>query len=38
MPSKLRSRLSYASVLSTICLFIVLGGTSLAGMTTSIER
>jgi hypothetical protein len=35
--AKLRSRLSYANVLSTICLFIVLGGTSYAVATGSID-
>jgi hypothetical protein len=30
MPSKLRSKLSYANVIATVCLFVVLGGSSLA--------
>jgi hypothetical protein len=35
--SKLRSRLTYANVVSTVCLFIVLGGTSYAVATGSID-
>jgi collagen triple helix repeat protein len=30
MPSKLRPKLSYANVVATVCLFVVLGGSSLA--------
>jgi hypothetical protein len=37
MASKLRSRLSYANVVSTICLFVVLGGTSYGLATGSID-
>jgi len=37
MLSKLRPRLSYANVVSTVCLFIVLGGTSYAVATGSID-
>jgi hypothetical protein len=35
--SQLRSRLTYANVVSTVCLFIVLGGTSYAVATGSID-
>jgi hypothetical protein len=37
MCSKVRSHLSYANVVSTMCLFIVLGGTSYAVATGSID-
>src|SRR3954452_19894680 len=37
MPSKLRSHLTYANVVSSVCLFIVLGGTSYAVATGSID-
>jgi hypothetical protein len=37
MRSKVRSHLSYANVVSTLCLFIVLGGTSYAVATGSID-
>jgi hypothetical protein len=35
MPSKLRSNLTYANVVSTVCLFIALGGSAYAGVTLS---
>ena len=37
MFSKLRSQLTYANVVSTVCLFVVLGGTSYAVATGSID-
>ncbi len=33
MPSKLRSRLTYSNTISTVCLFILLGGSAYAGVT-----
>jgi hypothetical protein len=35
MPSKLRSHLTYANVVSSVCLFVVLGGSAYAGITLS---
>jgi hypothetical protein len=35
MPSKLRPHLTYANVVSSVCLFLVLGGSAYAGITLS---